>query len=146
MNAVSRNISIMLTYAGALPFWFLMLTPETVAGIDTGSAFVAYGAIISSFMAGTLWGRAQTERGDVLLIVVSNVLALIAFVTVVAGLSFATLIVQLAVFGLLLAVDFRSLARQAEHRWYWMLRLRVTFIVAVAYCVMIVDHVRMAGF
>lgn len=63
MNAVSRNISIMLTYAGALPFWFLMLAPETVAGIDTASAFVAYGAIISSFLAGSLWGRAQTERG-----------------------------------------------------------------------------------
>lgn len=80
------------------------------------------------------------------LIVVSNGLALIAFVTVVAGLSFATLIVQLAVFGLLLVVDFRSLARRAEHRWYWMLRLRVTLIVAVAYCVMIVDYARMAVF
>jgi hypothetical protein len=140
MNVLSRNVSIMLAYAGALPFWFLMLAPETVAGIDTGSAFVAYGAIISSFMAGTLWGRAQTEKGYLFLIGVSNVLALIAFVTVVAGLSLATLIVQLTVFGLLLLVDFKSLGRREEHLWYSMLRLRVTLIVAVAYCFMLGEY------
>ncbi|MBB3948617.1 cellulose synthase/poly-beta-1,6-N-acetylglucosamine synthase-like glycosyltransferase [Rhizobium skierniewicense] len=145
MMTPSRKVSIILAYAGALPFWLLMLAPETVAGFDTASAFVSYGAIISSFMAGTLWGRAQIEHGNILFMGVSNVLALIAFVTLVAGLSLAALFVQLAVFGLLLVADFKSLAQRNEHRWYLVLRLRVTLLVAVAYCVMLVDRALTAG-
>lgn len=139
MTATFRNVTIVLVYAGALPFWLLMLAPKSVAGIDTEFAFLSYGAIIGAFMAGTLWGTAQNQRSDLPIIVASNVLALIAFATLLLGLSIIALVVQLTLFALLLVADFRTFAGDEEQRWYWSLRLRVTLIVGAAYGVMMVD-------
>lgn len=146
MTAISRNVSTILAYAGALPFWILMIAPETVAGINTAAAFLSYGAIIGSFIAGSLWGRVQSNRGDLVIIVASNVCALIAFLTNLLGLSLAALIVQLILFGILLVADFSLLAWCEEQRWYWKLRLRVTVVVAVPYCVMLVDRALAVGY
>jgi hypothetical protein len=140
MNTTPRNVATALTYMGALPFWLLMLAPETVAGVNTASVFLSYGAIISSFMAGTLWGTETRGRGDVLVIVTSNVLALVAFATLVLGLSVTALLMQMVLFGFLLLADYRTLARRDDQRWYWKLRLQVTVVVAVAYCVMLIDR------
>jgi len=140
MNTASRNVATALTYMGALPFWLLMLAPETVLGVSTASVFVSYGATISAFMAGALWGTKISGRGDVLMIVSSNVFALVAFATFVYGLSVTALLIQMVLFGLLLLVDYRTLAGRDDQRWYWKLRLRVTAIVAVAYCVMLIDR------
>ncbi|KQY12450.1 hypothetical protein ASE23_27860 [Rhizobium sp. Root73] len=140
MNATPRTIATALTYMGAFPFWLLMLAPETVLGVNTASIFLSYGAIISSFMAGTLWGTETRGRGDLLMIVTSNVFALIAFATLVLGLSVTALFVQMVLFGLLLMADYRTVAGRDDQRWYWKLRLRVTVIVAFAYCVMLMDR------
>jgi len=140
MNTTTRNTATALTYTGALPFWLLMLAPETVLGVNTASVFLSYGAIISSFMAGTLWGTEIRGRGDLLIIVSSNVFALVAFATLVFGLSVAALLIQMVLFGFLLLIDYRTLAGRDDQRWYWKLRLRVTAIVAVAYCVMLIDR------
>ena len=140
MNTTRRNVATVLTYMGALPFWLLMLAPETVLGVNTASIFLSYGAIISSFMAGTLWRTETRGRGDLLMIVTSNVFALIAFATLVLGLSVTALFVQMVLFGLLLMADYRTLAGRDDQRWYWKLRLRVTVIVAFAYCVMLMDR------
>ena len=140
MNTTPRNAATALTYMGALPFWLLMLAPETVLGVNTASVFLSYGAIISSFMSGTLWGTARACRSDLLMIVTSNVFALVAFATLVLGLSVTALLVQMALFGFLLLADYRSLTGRDEQRWYWKVRLRVTVIVAVAYCVMLIDR------
>ena len=140
MNTTRRNFATVLTYMGALPFWLLMLAPEIVLGVNTASVFLSYGAIISSFMAGTLWGTETRGRGDLLVIVTSNVFALIAFATLVLGLSVTALFVQMVLFGLLLMADYRTLAGRDDQRWYWKLRLRVTVIVAFAYCVMLMDR------
>lgn len=140
MNTTPRNAATALTYMGALPFWLLMLAPETVLGVNTASVFLSYGAIISSFMSGTLWGTPRAGRSDLLMIVTSNVFALVAFATLVLGLSVTALLVQMALFGFLLLADYRSLTGRDEQRWYWKVRLRVTVIVAVAYCVMLIDR------
>lgn len=140
MNTTPRNVATALTYMGALPFWLLMLAPETVAGVNTASVFLSYGAIISSFMAGTLCGTETRGRGDVLVIVTSNVFALVAFATLVLGLSVTALLMQMVLFGFLLLADYRTLARRDDQRWYWKLRMQVTVVVAVAYCVMLIDR------
>jgi signal transduction histidine kinase len=140
MNTTPRNVATALTYMGALPFSLLMLAPETVLGVNTASVFLSYGAVISSFMAGTLWGTQTRGRGDVLVIVTSNVFALVAFATLVLGLSVTALLMQMVLFGFLLLADYRTLARRDDQRWYWKLRLQVTMVVAVAYCVMLIDR------
>jgi hypothetical protein len=140
MNTTPRNVATALTYMGALLFWLLMLAPETVAGVNTASVFLSYGAIISSFMAGTMWGTETRGRGDVLVIVTSNVFALVPFATLVLGLSVTALLMQMVLFGFLLLADYRTLARRDDQRWYWKLRLKVTLVVAVAYFVMLIDR------
>lgn len=137
MTASPRTISTVLTYSGALPFWLLAFAPTTVAGFETASAFLFYGAVIASFMAGALWGSAQSGRGARWVIMASNVLALAVFATLVAGFSFLSLCVQLVLFALLLVVDHRINTTDAARRWYWRLRVRVTLLVALAYSIML---------
>lgn len=141
MNGLSRTVSTALALAGILPFWFLALVPVTIAGLNPTSVFVTYGAIISSFLAGTLWSRAQTAKADIALLVASNILALVSFATAVFPLSPAALVTQLLVFGLLLAADYRIYAGDPERRWYWKLRLAVTLLVSFAYDIMLLDYV-----
>jgi hypothetical protein len=132
-----RTISTLLTYCGALPFWLLAFAPSTVLGFETAPAFLAYGAVIASFMAGALWGSAQSGRGDLVVIIASNVLALAVFATLVASPLPIALFVQLLLFALLLIADHRIHAGVTERHWYWKLRVRVTVLVALAYCVML---------
>ncbi|WFR98914.1 DUF3429 domain-containing protein [Rhizobium tumorigenes] len=141
MNGVSSKVSTALAFAGALPFWFFALAPETIAGLNSASAFATYGAIISSFMAGALWGRAQNGKADVALLIPSNVLALASFVTAVFSLSPVALVTQLVVFGLLLLADYRIYAGNLEQRWYWKLRVWVTLVVSFAYAIMLLRYV-----
>nr|WP_263431760.1 MULTISPECIES: DUF3429 domain-containing protein [unclassified Rhizobium] len=141
VNGVLRKVSTALAFAGALPFWFFALAPETIAGLNSASVFVTYGAIISSFMAGALWGRAQNGKADIALLLSSNVLALASFATAVFSLSPVALVTQLAVFGLLLFADYRVYAGNPEQRWYWKLRLWVTLVVSFAYDIMLLHYV-----
>ena len=135
-----RKVSTGLAYSGALPFWYLALGPKTISGLDTASIFLAYGAIIASFMAGSLWGFAQIRVGDLLIIVTSNLIALVAFATIVTGqFSFATSL-QLALFVILLVADYRVKDSNVDRGWYWKLRLRVTILVTIAYLIMIVRY------
>jgi hypothetical protein len=141
MNPTSRHLSMALACAGALPFWLFMFAPETVAGLNSVSLFVSYGAIIASFMAGTLWGQAQGSKSDLFMIMASNALALISFATIAFTTSLITLLVQMVLFWLLLAADYRIYARDIERRWYWRLRLWVTVAVTLAYDIMLLDDV-----
>lgn len=129
-----QRLTVLLTCAGALPFYLLQLPV-----FDEGArlfAFVAYGAVIAAFMAGTLWGLVQSaERSSVAIamLVISNVLALVAWGTVLMPAGRLALVLQAASFVGLLAGD-RFLASGAlEKRWYFTLRLSVTLLVLFAY-------------
>ena len=139
MNAMSRNLSIALACAGALPFWLFMLAPEPVAGLNTATLFVEYGAVIASFMAGTLWGQMQGSRSDLFIVAASNVLALISFAAIAFTTTAIGMLVQMVLFWLLLAADYRIYAGDIQRRWYWRLRLWVTVAVTLAYDIMLLD-------
>ncbi|NHT77274.1 uncharacterized protein DUF3429 [Rhizobium sp. PP-F2F-G38] len=137
MTTLSKTTSTLLTYAGALPFWLLLAAPTTLLGVDTGQAFLAYGAVISAFMAGTLWGVAQMGKAGHAAIVASNVFALLSFATLLIRQPVFSAGLQLIVFALLLLADRIILANDVEHRWYARLRTRVTIIVVLAYIAML---------
>ncbi|PYE44005.1 uncharacterized protein DUF3429 [Rhizobium sp. PP-F2F-G20b] len=137
MTTLSKTTSTLLTYAGALPFWLLLAAPATLLGIDTGQAFLAYGAVISAFMAGTHWGTAQMGKAGLAAIVASNVFALLSFATLLIRQPALSAGLQLIVFALLLLADRIILANDLEHRWYARLRTRVTIIVVLAYVAML---------
>jgi hypothetical protein len=129
-----QRLTVLLTCAGALPFYLLQLPV-----FDEGArlfAFIAYGAVIAAFMAGTLWGLVQSaERSSIVIamLATSNVLALVAWGTVLMPAGRLALVLQAASFVGLLAGD-RYLASSAlEKRWYFTLRLSVTLLVLFAY-------------
>ncbi|MCD7107487.1 DUF3429 domain-containing protein [Rhizobium sp. DKSPLA3] len=137
MTTRSKTASTLLTYSGALPFWLLVVAPVTVLGIDTSQAFLAYGAVISAFMAGTLWGAAQMGKAGLAVVVASNVFALLSFATLLVRQPTFSAGLQLIVFALLLLADRIIFANDLEHRWYVRLRTRITVIVALAYVAML---------
>ncbi|KQR71684.1 hypothetical protein ASG25_08855 [Rhizobium sp. Leaf384] len=137
MSPLSKTTSTVLTYAGALPFWLLLMAPQTLFGVDTTEAYLAYGAVISAFMAGTLWGVAQMGKAGIATIVASNVLALLSFATLLLQPPALAAGIQLVVFGMLLLADRIVFAGDAERRWYLRLRTGVTVVVALAYVAML---------
>ena len=99
MNPFSRQVSVGLAYAGAIPFWIFALLPETAAGLSTASIFVAYVAMIACFMAGAHWGQLQAAtRSDLGVLVASNALALISFATLMFPRPLLSIAVQLPPF------------------------------------------------
>jgi hypothetical protein len=131
----ARRLTLALTYAGALPF-FLLLPPRLpmLEAIDALGMFLAYGAVIASFMAGSLWGLVQAREAPPLAqIIGSNILALAAWGSMLIEPGRAALIIQLVVFLNLLAADRQLVKTGLEKAWYWRLRMRVTAMVCAAY-------------
>lgn len=136
----SRPLTKVLTYAGALPFLLLLLPGLPVLDQATRlSAFLAYGAVIAGFMAGALWGLVQREEEPpVVPVIVSNILALAAWISLLIMPGQVALAMQFCAFLGLLAVDRQLAGRGLEQDWYWQLRLRITGIVCLAYAIRIV--------
>nr|AGU11156.1 Protein of unknown function DUF3429 [uncultured organism] len=137
MTTMKTTISRTLTYAGAIPFWLLLVAPAPLFGIQTSETFLAYGAIISAFMAGTLWGTTHMGKAGITVIVASNAFALLSFMTLLVSYPALSASLQLMTFAVLLLADRLIFANDPEHRWYVQLRTRVTVIVAVAYVAML---------
>ncbi|OCI98792.1 hypothetical protein A6U86_33520 [Rhizobium sp. AC27/96] len=136
MGKRHRRLAIVLTYLGTMPFWLLILVSIFAPQFEAQSAFIAYGAIIASFMAGTLWRSALNVRGKIFISLSSNVLALVAFATLLTGSITLGLIAQMILFGVLLVVDAQTIAANSDLRWYLKVRERVTLAVVIAYCLM----------
>jgi len=141
MKATARGVSTVLTYLGALPFWLLVLPVILQVGAAS-QLFAAYGSIIAAFMAGALWGGAQASASGLGIIVLSNVLTLASFASVLIGSPALGLSIQMALYLVLLACDFSLLSDRADLRWYLRLRLRVTALVVLSYVVVLIH----AGF
>ena len=126
-----------LTYAGALPFVLcaLALFAGRIGAFDPVAVLKVYGLTIAAFMSGTLWGYvvpdARVPHGS-LLLVASNVLALVVAAAALLPSPRATLGVDLVAFLALLGAD--AFARQGGWiaRDYLNLRLRVTALVVLA--------------
>lgn len=140
MNGKQRAVVDVLTCLGTLPFWLLLLASIFAPQLEAKRSFISYGAIIGSFMSGTLWGNTFNGRNGILIILSSNVLALTAFATVIVGSITVSLLTQMISFGLLLAFDARIIAKHEGLRWYLKLRVRVTLVVLSAYFLMLVFH------
>ncbi|MFT6895848.1 MAG: hypothetical protein ACJA13_000245 [Paraglaciecola sp.] len=102
-----------LGYLGLLPFMACLYlgTQTTVLGIDAKQAFIAYSAVILSFIAGSLW-NAQHQPHHTRQHVISNVFSLIAFISILVGGAFAIAI--LAVSYLLLFAYENKLVKQCK--------------------------------
>jgi hypothetical protein len=102
-----------LGYLGLIPFIVcLYLSSETAFfGIYTIQAFVAYSAIILSFIAGTIWRRDADAYQDNRHII-SNIFSLVAFVSLLVVHQMA--LILLALSFMFLFVYENSLSKEAK--------------------------------
>ena len=120
-----------LGYLGLIPFIVcLYLSSEAqLWGISTKQAFVAYSAVILSFIAGTIW------HGDILThhdkhYIISNIFSLIAFVCLLVAQKVALIILALSF--MLLFVYENSIGKQDKKPTNYMnMRFWLTQIVAL---------------
>jgi hypothetical protein len=143
-----------LGYTGLIPLmipvwpmfdqlWFgLGLRSAVLFGIYAPQIFIAYSAVILSFMSGTLWAKWQTVKEQSLAkfaVLTSNLFALSAWCALLLIYSAPVM----AVFSVaLLMLGFISLL-WVEHliggleKVYWRMRLSLTGIVIILHLVMI---------
>ena len=134
----TKRLTQSLTFSGALPF-YLLLIPGFITPDIRFHAFLTYGAIIASFMAGTLWGLTQRDRDPpVLPIVASNILALATWTSLLIPSHLVAIGLQLMIFVGLLEVDRRIDAEGREAPWYFAMRMRITAAVAISYVIQII--------
>ena len=139
MTTSTRTLTQTLTYAGTIPFALFLLPDLPVVGDETMPLFAAYGAIIATFMAGTLWGMVQRDtQPDAKLLVMSNFVALACWACLAFPVGRVTLIVELVLFLALLAMEGSRAPLHTEKPWYWRMRMRVTAIVCVFFLTRIV--------
>ena len=127
---------IYLGYLGLLPFIYLALGLPLLAGVVQVSAFLAYSAIILAFMAGTVW-RHSPASNSASSSIFSNVLAIAAFLLLLAPIDPQAAIFILALLYVLLLMWEWSICRQSYPRWYWQLRLQLSFIVLALHSYML---------
>lgn len=149
------SIMIVLGYAGLLPFvvtallmvratWFGDgLQSAALGGFYVPYIFIAYSAVILSFMAGTLWSKWATFQNQGLsdlIIVSSNAVALISWIALL--LIYLSSLATLLALGLLVS-GFLSLLylerfSQDMDRHYWQLRVNLTIVVTILHLMVMV--------
>lgn len=151
----SVNLTSILGYLGSLPFTLLALVmikgylmgaglqSASVAGLYAPYVFIAYSAVILSFLCGTLWSTARTEAEasglSNAVIILSNLLALAAWASLLMiylAPIMTIFAVTLLLAGFLTVLWAERMAGQHVGA-YWMMRLRVTAVVVVWHVVII---------
>lgn len=149
------NLTNILGYLGLIPFLvpsYLMaegfffgagLHSAAIFGLYAPYVFIAYSAIILSFLSGTLWAHARqpdaVPSGDGLLqgtIIFSNLVALGAWASLlliyIAPIMtlFAVCLLMAGYLGLLL---LEGLVIGPQEKQYWTMRIRLTLVVALTH-------------
>ena len=125
-----------LTYAGTLPFLAACLlaayAPDFL-GLNYDQLILTYGAIIASFIAGTHWGLYLYKDAPVNLFVHSNIIALLAWVALLAAIPGSSGLLIIA-FVYLLFMDKQMALAGLIEPWYMRMRIVATAIVNIALC------------
>ena len=143
-----------LGYAGLVPFMvpvYLMgqaflsasgLQSAALFGLYAPYVFIAYSAVILSFLSGTLWAYARPLEGGLSsgAILSSNLVALSAWLSLlliyIAPIMtlFALCLLMAGYLGLLLIERLLGVPQNAD---YWRMRIQLTAVVALAHLLVI---------
>lgn len=135
-----------LTYLGALPFLlavFISLNPylnlpESLGGKITFADFKAkalmhtYAAVILSFLAGIQWAVSLNDIKHSKLLLVSNFIAIIAWLSLLFFASKIALFLLLLGFIMALIADHYAYKNQLLPEWFWLLRKKISLIACLA--------------
>ncbi|WP_394172463.1 DUF3429 domain-containing protein [Thalassotalea litorea] len=125
-----------LGYAGLIPFIAavtLFAFDIRIFSLSGDSLFVLYSAVILSFLAGTLWANSLKNNGEAIYnreLVTSNILSLIAFVSLMLN-STLTAVSLLLVSYLLIFKHEATLENYAQiYPDYFLMRRNLTLVVS----------------
>lgn len=131
------KISQTLGYMGLIPFIISLYLSINDTGwqLDAKQVFIAYSAIILSFVAGTLWqtnGETKHDRRKI----VSNIFSLFAFLTLLVNQNLALTILAANYILLFLYESKLATLNQESNRnpAYMTMRFRLTCMVALLHC------------
>ena len=133
-----------LGLAGLIPFVVLSLLAfnhSLLSAEHVLLGFISYSAIILSFMAGALWGKAVVTVLDdniAKLLIISNVIAIGCWVALLTPFELSALILLLSGYVYLLYVEFRSTQIATTAR-YMTLRTVLTSVVAICHVVVMLS-------
>lgn len=135
MTKEKINLAQLLTYLGTLPVLIALAlkfyNPLEIDGIVI-SKF--YAAIIVSFISGIHWGiyLLSTKEVKINLFITSNIIALIAWGSLIYQDVFSMIILQIICFLLLLYIDTKLYRKNFLQKWFYELRVNATLIISIA--------------
>ena len=141
MKKSDINLASILTYSGTLPLVAcVVLIFAPIAGVDGNLVAKTYGAVILSFLCGIHWAAFLffAEKCPHQLLITSNVLALLAWCSLLATHQRMALALQAMCFLILFALDFRLHNVGILPEWFYYLRRNATVIVVVCLSAMAV--------
>lgn len=123
-----------LGYLGLTPFALcLCASLFTTFNAEGKQGFIAYSAIILSFMSGSLWRFSQTDKQSSQQII-SNVFALIAFSSLLLNQYLALTILATSYLALFI-YEKREVRVQHYEKNYMVMRFRLTFTVILMHVI-----------
>jgi hypothetical protein len=151
MTNPTTNLYQTLTYLGTIPFLFAaliglspyLIIPDFIGGDIAYSGFKAkalmhsYAVVILSFLAGIQWGISFQQDKPTRLLLVSNVLAILAWLSLMAFATKFALSVLFFGFIIALITDLLAHNNQLIPTWFWQLRQKASFIVCLSLLIVI---------
>ena len=130
------SLANLLAFSGTIPFVMpIVLNALNVdvlgLGLDYQRIVFTYAAIIASFMAGIHWAFAMQDNHSLRLFIECNVVALSAWFALL-WYSPHSLLIFIACFVFLLAIDLRLVKAGLLEDWYISMRKKITIIVVVS--------------
>jgi hypothetical protein len=134
MGQKQIKLAKILTYSGTLPFIIAILILQfSEPNLNIKNAAIAYGAIIISFLSGIHWAAYLffPDKCSINLLISSNILALIAWLSVIINCQPKNIILQILCFLSLLALDLNLRKASILPPWFFKLRCNATMIVVL---------------
>lgn len=142
MKQQQINLAKILTYSGTLPLIasvFMVLFPfnESNPGIIAQS----YSAIIISFLCGIHWAAFlfNSNKSPSYLLITSNIIALVAWLSLLLSASPSVFLLQALCFLILLMIDLKLREKTILTSWFFELRRNATIIVVFCLCLIAVS-------
>jgi len=144
-----KSVAIILTWLGTIPFIIAALIslsqyiPENVfkpilyAEFKAKALIHSYSVVIASFLAGIQWGVSINQNKNTQFFIMSNVIAIAAWLSLMAFFSTFSLSVILIALIVALFVDYRAFSLQFIPHWFWKLRKKATFVACTSMLIVI---------
>ncbi|MCE2991699.1 MAG: DUF3429 domain-containing protein [Candidatus Jidaibacter sp.] len=135
MKEYDINLAKLLTYSGTLPFiGCALVTALQLNAIDAAFVAHAYSVVIISFLCGIHWAIYLffSEKCLNNLLLSSNIIALIAWISLIASANKISLLFQPLCFLYLLMLDRKLRDVGVLATWFYDLRRNATIIVIVS--------------